>query len=67
MICYFIKNGAIVAAKEFPGLSAEEATERSRAIFEQRADAYDGFEVREGNWRICRMGRVSKKPKNRRR
>jgi hypothetical protein len=67
MICYFIKNGVIIATKEFPGLSAEEATERSRAIFEQSADAYDGFEVREGNRRVCRVGRVGKKGKNRRR
>jgi hypothetical protein len=61
MICYFIKNGRIAAVEEFPGLSAEEALERGQSIFEQNSEGYDGFEVRDGNRRICRVGRLSRK------
>jgi hypothetical protein len=38
MRCYFMKNGHIAAVEELPGLSDEEAVEKSREMFETRKD-----------------------------
>jgi hypothetical protein len=53
MWCFFMKHGHIAASIALPGLSVQEAIERSKLLFEGRrhAHAYDSFEV----WEPRRM------------
>jgi len=66
MRCYFLKEGRIVAHKELPGLSDQEATEIGRTIFDESAGAYDGFEVWKDHRSIYRQGRVTRQRKKQR-
>ena len=45
MRCFFIVDGHIQAVEELPGLSDQEAIERSEALFAERRGLYDSFEV----------------------
>jgi hypothetical protein len=47
MHCFFMRSGRIAGVEELPGLSDEEAVEKSRSLFASRRAqfAYDGFEV----------------------
>jgi hypothetical protein len=53
MRCFFMRCGHIGGVEELPGLSDEEAVEKSRSLFEARKVefAYDGFEV----WNLTRV------------
>lgn len=62
MRCYFIKNAIIVADAELSNLSANDAIETARRMFE--ASSHNGFEVWSLTRRIHWGGRISKpKPK----
>jgi hypothetical protein len=46
MRCYFIKGGHIQAVEELPGLSDEQAVEKSHRLFAAKPEGrFDGFEV----------------------
>jgi hypothetical protein len=47
MRCFFMRSGHIGGVEELPGLSDEEAVEKSRSLFAERKDKFqfDGFEV----------------------
>ncbi len=62
MRCYFVKAAKIVAAKELPGLSCEEAVKIARATFEESASVYDGVEVWSFTRRTYRLGQIARKP-----
>jgi len=64
--CFFIRDGRIVAVEDLPGLAEQEAIDIGKALFEQTG-TYDGIEVWNDSQRVFRMGRVSRKPKKRRR
>jgi hypothetical protein len=53
MRCYFMRGGHIKAVEELPGLSDDEAVEKSIDMFAARRaeHSYDGFEV----WERSRM------------
>ena len=61
--CYFVKNARIVASKELPGLSPDEAVETARTMFE--ASSFDGVEVWSLTRRIFWLGRIAKPPAKR--
>jgi hypothetical protein len=58
--CYFVKDAKIVAAKELPGVSCDEAVGAARAMFEEHASSYDGVEVWSLTRRIFRLGYVAR-------
>ena len=62
MRCYFVKDARIVAFKELPGLSCEEAAATARTMFEESASTSDGVEVWSLTRRIYRLGRIARKP-----
>jgi len=62
--CYFVKNARIVALKELPGLSCDEAVEIARAMFKESASSYDGVEVWSLTRRIYRQSRIAREPGN---
>jgi hypothetical protein len=45
MRCYFIGDGHIEAVEELPGLADDEAIAKARALFLERKNLYQGFEV----------------------
>jgi hypothetical protein len=51
--CFFLKQGHIAAVEILPGLSQEQAVDKSRELFAARKDQgqYEGFEV----WEEARM------------
>jgi hypothetical protein len=65
MRCHFVKDAKIVAAKELPGLSCEEAVEIARKMFEESASAYAGIEVWSLTRRIFRLGCIARRPRER--
>ena len=48
MRCFFIIDGHIQAVEELTGLSDQEAIARSKALFAERRELYDTFEIWEG-------------------
>ena len=59
---YFVKDARIVADKKLLGLSPDEAVETARKMLQESALLYDGIEVWSHTRRICRLGRIARKP-----
>jgi hypothetical protein len=45
MRCYFVRAGHIASVEELPGLSDEEAEDKSHQLFLERRDNFDGLEL----------------------
>ena len=45
MRCYFMRGGHIEAVEELPGLSDEEAIAKAHALFSERRQLFEGFEL----------------------
>jgi hypothetical protein len=45
MRCYFMRAGHIEAVEELPGLSDEGAIAKAHALFSERKQHFEGFEV----------------------
>ena len=45
MRCYFMRDGHIEAVEELSGLADNEAIEKAHALFLERKNLYQGFEV----------------------
>jgi hypothetical protein len=45
MRCYFMKGGHIVAVEVLEGLADAEALEKAFALFDERKDRFEGFEL----------------------
>jgi hypothetical protein len=45
MCCYLMQGGHIASVEALPGLSDEEAIQKSHEIFLQAKDRFDGFEL----------------------
>jgi hypothetical protein len=45
MRCYFMRDGHIEAVEELPELGDDEAIAKARALFLERKNFYQGFEV----------------------
>ena len=45
MRCYFMRDGHIEAVEELPGLSDEEAIAKAHALFSERKQHFEGFEL----------------------
>jgi hypothetical protein len=45
MRCYFMRAGHIEAVEILEGLTDEEAIEKARSLFTERAREFDGFEL----------------------
>jgi hypothetical protein len=58
MRCYFIKNAHIVGVEDLSGSTDKEAIEKAHALFADRADNPDGFEV----WELSRIVWQQPKP-----
>jgi hypothetical protein len=48
MRCYFMRGGHIEAVEELPGLADEEAIAKAHALFSERKDVFEGFELWDG-------------------
>jgi hypothetical protein len=51
--CYFVRKGRIAGVEEMPGLTDDEAVQKSRRLFKANRDKFefDGFEV----WDLARI------------
>ena len=45
MRCYFMRAGHIEAVEELPGLSDQEAIAKAHALFSERKQHFEGFEL----------------------
>jgi hypothetical protein len=45
MRCYFMRGGHIVSVEELSGLSDDEATAKAHALFAERKELFQGFEL----------------------
>jgi hypothetical protein len=45
MRCFFMRGGHIVDVELIPGLTDEQAIEKCHALFKERKDRLDGFEI----------------------
>jgi hypothetical protein len=45
MQCYFMRDGHIEAVEELPGVSEEEAITKAHALFSERKQHFEGFEL----------------------
>jgi hypothetical protein len=59
MRCYFMRAGHIAGVEILEGLTGEE--EKSRSLFAERANEYDGAEVWEGARMVLQHPRVEPK------
>jgi len=57
MRCYLMRGGHIVAVKEFPGLSDQDAIEQGRLLFEEHSEEYDDFEIWDHNRKVYQHSR----------
>ena len=49
MRCFFIKGGHVAGVEELPGLTAAQAIEMARKLYEARKEEFEGFEVWDGD------------------
>jgi hypothetical protein len=54
MRCYYMRGGHFVDVDEVSGLSDEEAIAKAHALFSEREDLFEGFEL----WDRTRVGGV---------
>ena len=45
MQCYFMRDGHIEAVEELPGLADDEAITKAHALFSERKQHFEGFEL----------------------
>ena len=45
MRCYFMRDGHIEAVEELPGLADDEAITKAHALFSERKQHFEGFEL----------------------
>jgi hypothetical protein len=57
--CDFVKDGRLVASKECPGLSCEEAVQTAQTMFAENASSYGGVESGESYAKDLPAGRRS--------
>lgn len=63
MRCYFMKGGHIQAVEELPGLTDEQAIEKSHNLFAAKTPSqFDGFEVWDRTRVVIRWDPDSKTP-----